>query len=214
MLQSQAADFEKDADGPGCRGSPYVATASVQTAPSSTKLRSLASAQSRSRENVARCRWKNTAACAQCAAQPPLRLRPPVEKCPSVEKQVSASGGRSSAWVIDCPPPHRGSAWICFTKWICFGRGSIFLSRHWIIDRWQSVCWHREKEARSVVAKELPLKRRPDLSSLSTLSSLSSLSTTVQPLKVKRALKWQKSKSMTCDCLVNSLELVLGHLQV
>ena len=90
LLQSQAADFEKDADGPGCRGSPYVATASVQTAPSSTKLRSLASAQSRSRENVARCRWKNTAACAQCAAQPPLRLRPPVEKCPSVEKQVSA----------------------------------------------------------------------------------------------------------------------------
>ena len=48
----------------------------------------------------------------------------------------------------------------------------------------------------------------------SSLSSLSSLSTTVQPLKVKRALKWQKSKSMTCDCLVNSLELVLGHLQV
>ena len=107
-------------------------------------------------ENVARCRWKNTAACAQCAAQPPLRLRPPVEKCPSVEKQVSARWGRSSAWVIDCPPPHRGSAWICFTKWICFGRGSIFLSRHWIIDRWQSVCWHREKEARSVVAKKLP----------------------------------------------------------
>ena len=33
----------------GCRASPYVATASVQTAPSSTKLRSLASAQSRSR---------------------------------------------------------------------------------------------------------------------------------------------------------------------
>ena len=51
-------------------------------------------------------------------------------------------------------------------------------------------------------------------SSLSSLSSLSSMSTTVQPLKVKRALKWQKSKSMTCDCLVNSLELVLGHLQV
>ena len=49
LLQSQAADFEKDADGPGCRGSPYVATASVQTAPSSTKLRSLASAQRRSR---------------------------------------------------------------------------------------------------------------------------------------------------------------------
>ena len=48
----------------------------------------------------------------------------------------------------------------------------------------------------------------------SSLSSLSSLSTTVQPLKVKRPLKWQKSKSMTCDCLVNSLELVLGHLQV
>ena len=48
-----------------------------------------------------------------------------VEKCASVEKQVSASGGTSSAWVIDCPNQPRGSRarprldLLRFKKWIC-----------------------------------------------------------------------------------------------
>ena len=49
-----------------------------------------------------------------------------VEKCRGVEKQVSASGGRSSAWVIDCPPTPPGSRarprcldLLRFKKWIC-----------------------------------------------------------------------------------------------
>ena len=80
-----------------------------------------------------------------------------VEKCGGVEKQVSASGGRSSAWVIDCPNQPRGSRarprldLLRFKKWICLVGGSIFLSSIWIIDRWQRSGWQSKEPQEGLV---------------------------------------------------------------
>ena len=111
--------FEMRASQMGFAASDHMLPPPVQTAPSSTlkpiQLPSLASCTSaltlreRCMHSEERKRLRTT-----------IKTSSRVEKCRGVEKQVSASGATSSAWVIDCPnQPHgsqRGHAWICFAS--------------------------------------------------------------------------------------------------
>ena len=111
--------FEMRASQRGFAASDHMLPPPVQTAPSSTlkpiQLPSLASCTSaltlreRCMHSEERKRLRTT-----------IKTSSRVEKCRGVEKQVSASGATSSAWVIDCPnQPHgsqRGHAWICFAS--------------------------------------------------------------------------------------------------